>query len=59
MLHRTHPEFLNDIVPFLEQVDSENKPLALLRDSDQFSHISYGHFEKDKGIIQVLDVLSN
>ena len=43
----------------MEPVGSKNDPLRFRRDSDKFSSVSDGQFEKDKGIIQALDVLSN
>ena len=43
----------------MEPVGSKNDPLRFRRDSDKFSSVSDGKFDKDKGIIQDLDVLSN
>ena len=54
-----HPELVDAILSFMEPVGSKNDPLRFRRDSDKFSSVSDGKFDKDKGIIQDLDVLSN
>ena len=54
-----HQELVDAILSFMEPVGSKNDPLRFRRDSDKFSSVSDGKFDKDKGIIQDLDVLSN
>jgi hypothetical protein len=56
---RRHSELVDAIFSFMEPVGSKNDPLRFRRDSDKFSSVSDGKFDKDKGIIQDLDVLSN